>query len=604
MSSTFFPTHRSLSLYAVCSVFLLLLPGFVMTAQANPSSAGFWKNDNSPQATSPLTASQIAQFLPDKRGPFQFPAPYNTTGIRVTLPSDCPNSSNCVNYVGYSYWATMSNSAGSDHMWIMVGLLPDKGGAGPTLYNLNKKNDKVSKIGPIFTSHAKFQSGETMYFSHSMPDALYYLEDGGTTLNYIDVATRKKTRVFDIRDYIRNDHIFQCSTSNDDKMSACTLEDSNWKPVGCVAYSKTKGFQFYSQKRGFDECHVGAAGKYVLIDANHNTIIWNLETGKTYTILNKAGGGGHYATGYGYYTQNNNRDKNYDSVKLWKFGQPKPIGDVFDQPWTSQCVGSKCTEVPSHPSWLNAVPISERSISEQYVCDSTRSGSLTKPFSHAVFCYFLTAENAPARKKALVIAPTMIDPDKRGCPGGAYGQYAKGNIDPTGHYFMWSSNLKSNDTCQVFIVKIPVSRFPHPPPVVTPPQVSITTPAAGASASGTVAAAAKVQGDLKILSVTWRVDEKKIGSSSSPPYSREFNAANFPLGSNTLTAIAKDTAGNTGIATSQFNVVEKSSPPPPPTSPPSAPSISNSSGGGGSLSLLTLAGLWLFAALGVLRKRR
>ena len=53
------------------------------------------------------TAPQIEAFLP-QRGRFTFPAPYNTTGIRLTNSSDC-GGTDCVNPVGYSYWRNMNN---------------------------------------------------------------------------------------------------------------------------------------------------------------------------------------------------------------------------------------------------------------------------------------------------------------------------------------------------------------------------------------------------------------------------------------------------------------------------------------------------------------
>ncbi|MGI0134093.1 MAG: hypothetical protein ACREBW_03955, partial [Candidatus Micrarchaeaceae archaeon] len=180
--------HRSLSLPVLFGIFLLPLLG-IGSAHAGQTEPGFWENNSSTQAYPRLSASQIAQFLPDKRGPFQFPAPYNTTGIRVTLPSDCPQGLNCVYYTGYSYYATMNNSAGLPYMWIMADLNTNKGGTGPTLYKLDKATNEITKIGPVFTDYNKSNSGEMMYFSHSMPNALYYVSDNKTTLDYINVVT-------------------------------------------------------------------------------------------------------------------------------------------------------------------------------------------------------------------------------------------------------------------------------------------------------------------------------------------------------------------------------------------------------------------------------
>lgn len=81
----------------------------------------------------PLTAAQIQAFMPASRGKFTFPAPYNTTGIRLTVSSDCPGSTDCVQYTGYSYWSTMNYHVNSSTMLILVGLDRNKGGAGPSL---------------------------------------------------------------------------------------------------------------------------------------------------------------------------------------------------------------------------------------------------------------------------------------------------------------------------------------------------------------------------------------------------------------------------------------------------------------------------------------
>ena len=81
-----------------------------------------------------LTQSQIQSFLPAGRGKFTFPAPYNTIGIRITLPTDC-GGGDCVDYVAYSYWKNMNNHQNSDTMYIVLGLNRNRGGTeGPTLF--------------------------------------------------------------------------------------------------------------------------------------------------------------------------------------------------------------------------------------------------------------------------------------------------------------------------------------------------------------------------------------------------------------------------------------------------------------------------------------
>src|SRR5690348_814820 len=112
----------------------LLLFGVLLIASAANAAApgGFVENDDTSILRAMLTPSQIAAFMPAGRGSFTFPAPYNTQGVRITQPSDC-GGQDCVDMI-YSYWRNMSNSAGSNVMYILVGLDRARGGRGPTLF--------------------------------------------------------------------------------------------------------------------------------------------------------------------------------------------------------------------------------------------------------------------------------------------------------------------------------------------------------------------------------------------------------------------------------------------------------------------------------------
>ena len=601
MPSIFRLLRRSFRVSGVCGILALSLLG-IGSAQASQSVAGFWQAQSSATAQPPLTASQIAQFLPATRGPFTFPAPYNTTGIRVTLPSDC-GGANCVHYMGYSYWAAMSNSAGSNTMYILVGLGTAHGGA--NLYELNKTTDAVTKIGPIFTDANVNLPGEQMYFSHTQPDRLYYMKEGRQELDYINVVTHVETTVFNVNNYHSGDFINQCGTSFNDQVSACTLEDSSYNVLGCIVYNGhgSGGFQVYTSTYGMNECQPGADGKYIMfIEENArpgqtygSTVIINAQTGVKTVVLNSIGGAGHYALGYGYYVQTDNTDPTYASEKLWNVSDlTAGIGNVWAQPYADACNYNPtvCAEVPSHPSWLNAVPASVQPIAHQYVCDST-ANTIVKPFANQVFCYTLDTSIPAAQKKALVVAPTMTNATASGgCAdgNGAYGNEPKGNIDPTGHYFIWSANLDSTDNCQIFIVKIPTSQFPYPPPIVTPPRVNITNPANAATVFGTIAAKANVSADIQIANVTWKIDGQLVDSTDTSPYTYNLNTDNYAMGSHTLTAVATDIAGNSGTATNDFVVAQ-------------APSVTGKGSGGGSLALVSLAALGLLAVLGLVRKR-
>src|SRR5436853_5662233 len=92
---------------------------------------------------------------------------------------------------------------------------------------------------------------------------------------------------------------------------------------------------------------------------------------------------------------------------------------------------------------------------------------------------------------AVVVAPVMTDLNASG-GGDDYNKEPKGNLDPSGQYFIWTSKLGSSRV-DAFIVRVPTRLLPSsgstppPPPSPTPattaPSVTITAPAAGVTVS-------------------------------------------------------------------------------------------------------------------------
>jgi hypothetical protein len=81
----------------------------------------------------------------------------------------------------------------------------------------------------------------------------------------------------------------------------------------------------------------------------------------------------------------------------------------------------------------------------------------------------------------------------------------------------------------------------------TPPTVSITAPAAGATVSGaTVSVTASAADDRGVASVQFRADGTDIGAAdTTAPYSATWNSLAVANGPHSLTAVARDTDGNT-----------------------------------------------------------
>jgi len=97
----------------------------------------------------------------------------------------------------------------------------------------------------------------------------------------------------------------------------------------------------------------------------------------------------------------------------------------------------------------------------------------------------------------------------------------------------------------------------------TVPTVNITNPANGATVSGTVAINATAADNVGVTGVEFRVNNVVHSNDTSSPYSASWNTVGLPAGNYTLSAIARDAAGNT--ASHSITVTVQA----PPTTPPS-----------------------------------
>jgi thermitase len=99
----------------------------------------------------------------------------------------------------------------------------------------------------------------------------------------------------------------------------------------------------------------------------------------------------------------------------------------------------------------------------------------------------------------------------------------------------------------------------------TPPSVSMTAPAAGATVSGVVAVSANATDNVGVSSVQFKLDGANLGApvtTGGPAYSLNWDTTGAPNGSHTLSAVAADAAGNTAAAGAVTVRVGNVSPPP------------------------------------------
>ena len=110
-----------------------------------------------------------------------------------------------------------------------------------------------------------------------------------------------------------------------------------------------------------------------------------------------------------------------------------------------------------------------------------------------------------------------------------------------------------------------------PPPDTTPPNVSITEPADGSTVSDQVSLAATATDATSVSSVSFTVDGAPLSTDTSAPYTATWDSTTASNGPHTISATARDPAGNVGSATpvgvTVANVVDTT----PPTVSVSAP---------------------------------
>jgi hypothetical protein len=80
----------------------------------------------------------------------------------------------------------------------------------------------------------------------------------------------------------------------------------------------------------------------------------------------------------------------------------------------------------------------------------------------------------------------------------------------------------------------------------TPPTVALTAPANGATVSGTISVTASASDNVGVVGVQFKRDGVNLGTEDlTSPYSTSWNTTSVSNGSYTLTAVARDAAGNT-----------------------------------------------------------
>jgi hypothetical protein len=418
----------------------------VSEASAEDAPGGFLESPRTAQGRPLLKRSEINSFLPD-RGRFTFPKPYRTEAVRLTNPSDC-GGSDCVAYVGYSVWRNTNNHVGQDEMLILVGLRRDRGGPGPSIVRYDKRTDRVEPPEPLFgpDDALSYSYAEGWYFSGTLPNALY-IESGAKLLRY-DVEKKTSETVFDAQALLgTGNRILQSNSSDDDRVHSATLKQGS-RNLGCVVYREDiNDITYFPAQGSMDECQIDRGGKWLVIKENVDGVagldnrVIDVETLEERLLLDQDGAAGHSDMGHGYMIATDNYFNKPNTQRLWKFDNRNLRGTTVyhNNDWF--------VAAPDHITHTNSLP--GLPPEEQFACGSSANVN-NSAHANEIICFRLDGTGVD---ETLVVAPVMTNKNSSGGDFD-YGKQPKGNLDVTGKYFVWSSNMASN-RLDIFVVKVP-----------------------------------------------------------------------------------------------------------------------------------------------------
>ena len=142
-------------------------------------------------------------------------------------------------------------------------------------------------------------------------------------------------------------------------------------------------------------------------------------------------------------------------------------------------------------------------------------------------------------------------------------------VAPPGYYLLFLLNGSGVPSVAKF-VRLGGTAAPD----TTPPTVSLTAPANDATVSGTaVTVAATASDNVGVAGVQFKLDGANLGAEdTTSPYSVPWNSTTATNGPHTLTAVARDAAGNTTTSAGRSVTVNNAAPDPaPPTVSITAP---------------------------------
>jgi hypothetical protein len=128
------------------------------------------------------------------------------------------------------------------------------------------------------------------------------------------------------------------------------------------------------------------------------------------------------------------------------------------QPATVRGQGELVYQLSSWTSGIGHITVGAQratSLAQQAACVSNAHRE-NLPRVNEIVCFTLDGS-----LKTLVVAPNLTDLNAPGGGNDDYSKLPKGNLDPTGEYFIWTTNAGS-DRLDAFVVRVPWNTLSEP----------------------------------------------------------------------------------------------------------------------------------------------
>lgn len=383
------------------------------------NGGGFVEPINAGGVRPRLSRGQIESFLPE-RGPFMFPAPYNTRCVRVTNASD-----GSVRPTGMAYWPQINNHTGRRELRVLAAINDVL-----TIFAVDKTTGQVERRQQLPYN----MTGESCYFSFTDPDVLYTCPSNGGRFCSFNLATEQEIVIAE--------NVKQPHSSADGSVHSFTMDGGPavWRDGGRDRITK------FPAKGGYDECQIDKSGRWLLskeafVHADNeehgdNRII-DLDSGQEFIFRDEDGAVGHSDMGYGYVIGEEDQSQPGGNFRLWKF-EP---GGVSDGRFVYNVGGWKgMTRYVSHCNARPGSPDFQRVLYSSAVDDdlSRVNEIVVGSLNPSDFCR--------------VVAPNMADLNAIG-GGDPYWRKTRANIDPPGTFYCFSANM-AGDRMDLFVGQV------------------------------------------------------------------------------------------------------------------------------------------------------